>query len=768
MSIFDQKGFSMNMAILAGMFVFIMGIGLISVTRIGQKADRLAEDGWRASTMAYLGIERGQSSLVNDRDWGDNAVTLFDAVPYEGGAYTVTLSNITTYNVTMTAVGTFGERRYRSQKNISRKLSDQFFLSISTENAGIPWPSYDQLENVELSNSHPSANLTVDKVRLFWLPDTGEKIQAVQIGGVPVWTHDGIGTPTTRQFSGVLLDMVDVSMVAGGSIQDFIADFDSNMSGKAFSLYVHLSDGSVAHADFAASDISDMAASLDFDTFNTSLTAGGKTVNSLDAVNSNAIAAVSVVEVNFSWIPELGEHLEKVKSGGILWSGFAASGVTVDIIDMSVNPSDMKPMSFEFDSEMRKIFTMRFKMSDDTVRSYDIDFRTGQYLEINGLSSSVDPDTVLGGVVLTNNDNRTISITKMTVAVDPDVGQSIVKVESNDTTVFSGSVASGAPIDIVDVAIGNAGSVETKVFFDASVAGSTFTVTYEMDDLSTSTNVFSVSTQAGVTQIGFDDAFLTPSLTALKGIFLTNSSSVVDVDITGVSVGWTPDDGMQLTELWIDLTKEWFNLSGSDPLVSVTGMAHDLDIGEVNRPNTYSFDLNTGTSINKDFFLVFSFGDGSQKGVTINLNPASHIAGDNAESGDWASGSGFIGDWSFGGTAAANDGAAFSGAFAFKLSGTGSWMQRNVDLSFQSSARLKFKAKLANIPAGENIYLKISDDNKLTWQTLKTWGDGDDTAVYEHHDFDLSGFTLSSDFYVSFECESTGASISVDEIYISE
>ncbi|MFT5171437.1 MAG: hypothetical protein ACI9BD_001214 [Candidatus Marinamargulisbacteria bacterium] len=762
----SQKGFSMNFTILVVMFVFTLGLGLISLTQIGSQADRLAEKTSRAVLLAQVGVERAQTSLINDDDWGDNTAALYTDVAYSSGTYSVTLSSITSHNLTITSVGTFGTQRYTVQRNISRNLDNQFYLSISTGNAGIEWPLYTELTNIELSNVHPSTNLVIDKLLMFWLPDGGEKTERIEIGGTEVWTHDGIGSPSSRQFSGVEFNLSNMTITANGADLPFDAFFDSNMSGKVFSLYYHLSDTSVAHADLDAPDISDMAGSMAFDTSNTQLVANGKTVNSLDAVNANTVGTISVIEVNIAWTTDSGEKLETVKSSGMLWSGSVASGVTVDITDMSVAASSSKAMSFEFDSDMHKLFTMKFHMSDDTIRSYEIDFRTAQYLDINPASSSIDPDNVLSYVMLTNNDNRAIILDKMVISVIPDGGQVITQIDIGGDTLFNGTSAQGVSIDMTDVSIGNSSELDTVIYFDGSVVGVSFNITYEMDDGSSTGNIFSVSSMAAKASINTDAAYITSDLSELKGIYLTNISSVSDVTVADMIVTWTPDDSLELQEIYFNGTREWFDNPGTDPPVDATSVDYDLHASDTNEENTYQFIKNSDDMLGKDYFLTFSFDDGSEKTVTLNFNPASNIAGDNGEAASGSGGAGFVGGWTSGGSAVEDSASPFSGVYAFQMSGTGAWMQRRVDLSSETAPSIKFFAKLNNLNSGEQCYFKISDDNKSTWKTVKTWVDGDDTNAYVLYEFDLSGYTMSSNFYLSFECESSGGEIFIDEIYI--
>ena len=55
--------------------------------------------------------------------------------------------------------------------------------------------------------------------------------------------------------------------------------------------------------------------------------------------------------------------------------------------------------------------------------------------------------------------------------------------------------------------------------------------------------------------------------------------------------------------------------------------------------------------------------------------------------------------------------------------------------------------KIKNI----NDNTKISDDNKGSWQTLKTFTDAENGTEYQFYEYDLSGYTMSANFYIAFE-----------------
>ena len=82
--------------------------------------------------------------------------------------------------------------------------------------------------------------------------------------------------------------------------------------------------------------------------------------------------------------------------------------------------------------------------------------------------------------------------------------------------------------------------------------------------------------------------------------------------------------------------------------------------------------------------------------------------------------------------------------------GTG-YIDRAVYLSSYSNPHLQFWAKADSFESGESAECLIYDD--IAWDVVQTWVDGDDDNIYRFYDINLSGYNMSSQFYIAFDAE---------------
>ena len=102
-----------------------------------------------------------------------------------------------------------------------------------------------------------------------------------------------------------------------------------------------------------------------------------------------------------------------------------------------------------------------------------------------------------------------------------------------------------------------------------------------------------------------------------------------------------------------------------------------------------------------------------------------------------------------------------------RLRSSTGYAERVVDLSAETSPTLTFWAKADSFETGETASLLISDDG-VSYTTVKTWVDGEDTNSFQQYSFDLSAYTLSSTFYIAFDANmsSTGDYFYVDNLQV--
>ena len=140
-------------------------------------------------------------------------------------------------------------------------------------------------------------------------------------------------------------------------------------------------------------------------------------------------------------------------------------------------------------------------------------------------------------------------------------------------------------------------------------------------------------------------------------------------------------------------------------------------------------------------------------------------ASDDFESGGWTGGTGWLDNWYHTGHSAVTDsGTPYEGSYHLLLQSSTGYAERAIDLSTATSASLRFQAKANSSQTFEEAICRISDDY-VNWTTVKTWVDGDADNIYHFYDIDLSGYTLSGQFWIAFEANMSNPQ---DRFYVDE
>ncbi len=148
--------------------------------------------------------------------------------------------------------------------------------------------------------------------------------------------------------------------------------------------------------------------------------------------------------------------------------------------------------------------------------------------------------------------------------------------------------------------------------------------------------------------------------------------------------------------------------------------------------------------------------------------PPTIIAADNLESSGWNGGSGWLYNWSHTGDASiVSVESPYQGSYHLRLRrGTG-YVDRAVNLTGRSNVRLQFWAKADSFEAGETATCSVSP-NGTTWTVVRVWPDGEDDNAYRFEDIDLSSFSMTGEFWISFvaNMSNTGDYFWVDDLKI--
>lgn len=159
--------------------------------------------------------------------------------------------------------------------------------------------------------------------------------------------------------------------------------------------------------------------------------------------------------------------------------------------------------------------------------------------------------------------------------------------------------------------------------------------------------------------------------------------------------------------------------------------------------------------------------NGSTVDVTV-TNTGSVVASDGFESNTWSGGTGWLGSWTATGMSSATHGEQpYEGHDHARIRSSSGSIKRPVDLSSLPDLTLEFAARVKIFEPGDEAELKISPDGS-NWTVLNTWTSADSDNIYYEHEYDLSQYTMSSQFYIWFDTVITngGDKFFVDAIVI--
>ncbi len=141
-------------------------------------------------------------------------------------------------------------------------------------------------------------------------------------------------------------------------------------------------------------------------------------------------------------------------------------------------------------------------------------------------------------------------------------------------------------------------------------------------------------------------------------------------------------------------------------------------------------------------------------------------AEDGFENSGWDGGTGWDADWDASGSASKGTDVPYDGDRYLRFAFSGGSAERATSLSGFYQPRLQFYANAGSFEDGDSAACMVSTEESPgagDWDTLVTWGNGDETGVYQFVDLDLSSYGNSSDFWVSFDAGLSGVVIAEDD-----
>ncbi len=189
------------------------------------------------------------------------------------------------------------------------------------------------------------------------------------------------------------------------------------------------------------------------------------------------------------------------------------------------------------------------------------------------------------------------------------------------------------------------------------------------------------------------------------------------------------------------------------------------------------FDLDvSGMDMSSAFYVTF-YAELSGAGAGFYIDDVQFVAGwvqtqiadDDFESGGWSGGSGWLwGWWNQGESVITTSGTPHGGTYHLRLRAATGYVDRATDLSGFSNIHLQFWAKADSFETDEYAVCSVHDGTG--WDVVQTWVEADADNTYRFYDIDLSGYNMSSQFYVSFDAEmaDTGDYFYVDDLRFTE
>lgn len=197
-------------------------------SRVGQMSMERAFYGVQAGLeYAIREINQGGHPEVTDKSFGYGTFTV--DVNYGGG------------NRQIIATGKVGTAQKTHQITYNSFGAD--CLGVNNDTATLTGPGKTDLKAITLKRNCNDA-ITIDKIRISWDPESGERVTKIKIKNDLVW-EDPFGVP-----SDTTIDIADVVLTGSVAHQVNLIEFTSGMLGKALTTTYIMSDTSIHSETF--------------------------------------------------------------------------------------------------------------------------------------------------------------------------------------------------------------------------------------------------------------------------------------------------------------------------------------------------------------------------------------------------------------------------------------------------------------------------------------------------------------------------------------
>ena len=165
--------------------------------------------------------------------------------------------------------------------------------------------------------------------------------------------------------------------------------------------------------------------------------------------------------------------------------------------------------------------------------------------------------------------------------------------------------------------------------------------------------------------------------------------------------------------------------------------------------------------------------NGIATSITVTrLATSTEVSVDSFESGDLSGGSNWLDAWqrnpdnpSYAKVTAKES--PYEGKYHLKITKQGALLSRAANLSGLSGLHLQLAARVNSFRTGNSLTCQVSPDG-TEWNTIRTWTNSDSDGIYQLYDFDLSGFTMSGEFWLALHAVdfSPNSAFYVDDVKI--
>jgi len=460
-----------------------------------------------------------------------------------------------------------------------------------------------QIAGITLSNTG-SSSITIASITPDW--SNSSNIEAIDINGTRVWgwvvvEESGYwaGTPTSVQAAGSEINIVDVTISAGATINVDWFYYDANMNNTSNNWIVTMSDGSIRYVEF---DIGPAAPDTTAPDAVADLATTGSTTTSIDLSwtapgDDGAAGTATTYDIRYStstindgnWASATAVTGEPSPSFAGLSESMTVSGLSAGTTYyFAMKTSDEVP-----NESLLSNVANGTTAAAATEASYFV-------VDVSSASIGGGGDKEIQDITIENTSGSNITIDKIKVTWTN--GQLIEEIRIDGNRKWKhdnegspdGRQSTGTELDIDDFALSGGATYDIDKFkFDGDMTGDSFTITFTMSDASTKVVLLNFGGGPSDTTAPADVSELSASTGAG----------------TSIDLSWTApgDDGTTGTATTYDVRYSTSTINAGnwaaatqasgEPSPSVAGSSESMTVNGLSSSTTYYFAIKTSDEV---------------------------------------------------------------------------------------------------------------------------------------------------------------------------